>query len=374
MGAGACGARGSRPCDGIPSTPRVGARCSSPDAEAARSASRRRRTRRRLPVPRGATRRERSRSRTSARSQNAQIDRPSPDLLDTIYICQQRQEWYRDFARSIGERAARRSSVPLRCTDRCRGDGGRACGTPSASTSRSVARSPTWTDALRRFIEQADALGVLVMVQRRRRQQQPPQARPGRVPRLRAGRRPRAAGVHQRRRHQGRADVHAGPRAGAHLARAVGAVGCAAGRRRRTHDVERWCNQVAAELLVPLASPARRVSSRRPTCRAELDRLARRFKVSTLVILRRMHDAGGLTRQQFWRAYEEELERLQAIAQGQRRRLLPDAGGAGSASGSPARWWSARSKGRRSTATPSACSASRSSRPSASSGAASASP
>lgn len=36
------------------------------------------------------------------------ISRPSPDLLDTLYICQQRQEWYRDFARSIGE-----ESLPL---------------------------------------------------------------------------------------------------------------------------------------------------------------------------------------------------------------------------------------------------------------------
>ena len=31
------------------------------------------------------------------------IERPSPDLLDTLYICQQRQEWYREFTRSTGE-------------------------------------------------------------------------------------------------------------------------------------------------------------------------------------------------------------------------------------------------------------------------------
>ena len=86
-------------------------------------------------------------------------------------------------------------------------------------------------------------------------------------------------------------------------------------RETPSHDVERWCNQVAAELLVPLDVFRR---DYQPACqpRARSDRLARRFKVSTLVILRRMHDAGGLDTTTFWAAYEAELERLQALPRG----------------------------------------------------------
>ena len=81
------------------------------------------------------------------------------------------------------------------------------------------------------------------------------------------------------------------------------------------HDVELWCNRVAAELLVPLAS-LKEEYDERADLDAEVKRLARCFKVSTLVILRRIHDAEGLNEEQFWREYRKELERLMAIPRG----------------------------------------------------------
>jgi Zn-dependent peptidase ImmA (M78 family)/transcriptional regulator with XRE-family HTH domain len=87
--------------------------------------------------------------------------RPSPDLLETIYICQQRQEWYRDFARSVGDGplafvgSVRVKSSIERTAESIR----RALGFDLGAR----AKMATWTDALRCFIAQADVAGIMVM-------------------------------------------------------------------------------------------------------------------------------------------------------------------------------------------------------------------
>lgn len=82
-----------------------------------------------------------------------------------------------------------------------------------------------------------------------------------------------------------------------------------------SNKVEVWCNQVAAELLVPLSS-FREVYDSDRSLREELDRLARWFKVSTLVILRRLHDVGKLTHDELRKVYNEELDMMREMLKG----------------------------------------------------------
>ncbi len=75
-----------------------------------------------------------------------------------------------------------------------------------------------------------------------------------------------------------------------------------------TLEAERWCNQVAAEILVPFADIAEELRNSQ-LLTDQLERLARKFKVSTLVVLRRVYDVGQLSWQEYRVAYETELER-----------------------------------------------------------------
>jgi len=78
-----------------------------------------------------------------------------------------------------------------------------------------------------------------------------------------------------------------------------------------SQSIEVWCNQVAADLLVPLDIFRGELPRTKPL--DDVTRLARQFKVSTLVILRRILDAERIDRTTFQKAYREEVDRLRAI-------------------------------------------------------------
>ena len=87
---------------------------------------------------------------------------PSVDLLETIYLCQQRQSWYRDYARLQGEPqvafvgSATLDESPTTVAVRMQQHLG--------FDIEARRQMGTWTEALREFIRLAEAAGVLVMV------------------------------------------------------------------------------------------------------------------------------------------------------------------------------------------------------------------
>ena len=87
---------------------------------------------------------------------------PSSGLLDTLYLCQQRQDWYHDHARMHGLPAlpfvssASVQEAPEAVAQRLRE-------TLGLST-EARRQMPTWTDALRQLIANAEDVGVMVMV------------------------------------------------------------------------------------------------------------------------------------------------------------------------------------------------------------------
>lgn len=243
---------------------------------------------------------------------NERISHPSPDLLDTIYVCQQRQEWFRNYARLMGESplafvgSAKVGDDVVRTAARIRAE--------LDFDLEARRRMPTWADALRHFIEQADGMGVLVMcngvVQNNNYRHLDPQEFRGF-----AMADDLAPLVFINGADTKAAQMFTLAHELAHIWLGQSAVSDSQPTAIPDQQVERWCNQVAAELLVPL-EVMRQAYHRDGELTEETNRLARRFKVSTLVILRRILDVGGLTQEEFWEAYHAEVARLRAIPRG----------------------------------------------------------
>lgn len=241
---------------------------------------------------------------------NNLVMKPTPGLLDTIYICQQRQEWYREYARISGD-------LPVvfigssQCTDDIVTTAGRIRKALKFGIEERQ-KMATWNDAFRHFVDQADAAGVLVMASgvvgsNNKRNLSPDEFRGFALSD------PYAPLVFINGADTKAAQIFTLAHELAHLWLGESALSDAEIASTPANKIESWCNKVAAEMLVPLASLKNEYRRKAPL-NDEVARLARLFKVSTLVILRRIHDGGGLTREQFWAEYKSAIAQLRAIS------------------------------------------------------------
>jgi Zn-dependent peptidase ImmA (M78 family)/transcriptional regulator with XRE-family HTH domain len=237
------------------------------------------------------------------------VARPSPNLLDTVYACQERQAWYRDSALVDGD-------PPLPFVGALTRD---VASVQAAAQIRQVlgfdveARRDcrTWAEALRLFIEQAEGIGVMVMVSgvvlnNNYRHLDPQEFRGFALAD------DRAPLVFINGADSKAAQMFTLAHELAHLWLGQSALSDASAGDSSENAIETWCNQVAAELLVPMTVFLAELVANEPL-HDTLARLARRFKVSTLVVLRRLADAGRLDRAAFFRAYRAEVEHLRGL-------------------------------------------------------------
>lgn len=245
------------------------------------------------------------------------VPRPSPNLLDTIHACQVRQAWYQEFAAEEQEEpldfvgSARLTSAPVAVAAEMR--------KRLAFDLPARREMTTWTDALRDFVAGADRIGVLVMCSGivgsdTHRKLDPEEFRgfalaDALAPLVFINGADTRSGQMFTLAHE-LAHIWLGA-SGVSDSEPVSAPGDEA------HDgTEQWCNAVAAELLVPMEEFRQELDLEEASVGEEMKRLARVFKVSTLVILRRMHDAGELPEWAMWDEYRAELARLRSMPRG----------------------------------------------------------
>lgn len=238
------------------------------------------------------------------------VPRISADLLDVIYACQARQAWYREEALVNGESAlpflgSLTTAMPPR-------DAAARIGQTLGFSVQARRECPTWTEALRLFITQAEQAGILVMVSgvvvnNNTRTLDPEEFRGFALAD------DLAPLVFVNGADSKAAQMFTLAHELAHLWLGQSALSDAGVTGAQQQAVEIWCNKVAAELLVP-EHDFQQALRRDEALASSLQRLARQFKVSTLVVMRRMLDVGWLDRDAFWSAYREEVARIAGLA------------------------------------------------------------
>lgn len=233
----------------------------------------------------------------------SQPSKPSPELLDTIYQCQNRQAWYQEYLRSVG-------SIELDFV------GSATLASSSEAVGAAIRQKlhldedPTsaqrsWEEALAELFRRVEAIGVLVM-------------------------RNSIVGNNSHRhlhveefRGFALSDsfaplifVNSADAKSAQMFTVVhelchiwlGESAVSDVSPNASNPIERFCNRVAAEVLVPSNIFVRSWRTELPA-EAELQRLARQFKVSMPVVLIRALESSLISRDEFDSLWLNNLKR-----------------------------------------------------------------
>ena len=244
-----------------------------------------------------------------------QIRRPTPNLLDTLYACQERQEWYREYARQnryrelgfVGQATVNSSIIEV-----------------SREMRRRIRfvphQQPKGVDRARReFVKATEAAGIMVMVNsmvlnNRTRRLDPKEFRGF------ALYDPLAPLIFVNGADAKVAQIFTLAHEIAHLWLGKSAISNFGDWQNRegARQEEVWCNRVAAEYLVPqevLEDRYNRVDRHGSEPLMEiLPQLHRTFKVSEKALLIRLLDSGLIYRDDFdqtWRQIDKKPEDVQ---------------------------------------------------------------
>lgn len=232
------------------------------------------------------------------------LRRPSPNLLETVQMMQRRQGWMREYLMDQGEKplsfvgSASMNASLVEIASKIR--------EVLARVSEWASQHATWTEALRALRHAAEAAGILVAINgvvgnNGHRKLDPNEFRgfiliDEYAPMVFINGTDGKAAQMFTLAHEL-----------AHLWLGRGGVFNLEALQPADDDVERFCNQVAAEFLIPASELAVRWPEASQTLEP-FQYLASRFKVSPLVAARRALDLGLIARNYFAEFYREYLD------------------------------------------------------------------
>jgi Zn-dependent peptidase ImmA (M78 family) len=234
---------------------------------------------------------------------------PSPDLMVVLNQSLSRQDWYRDYAQRYGlpeVTVVGRSKdwEPTRTAADIR----------SALAFEPSQRTGNWNDTRKYLLRGFERLGGLTVAtsmvsNNTKRPLDPAEFRGFALPD------PLAPLVFINAKQTLNGQIFTLVHEFAHIWRGKGGLGNEEPNRDGQYDIEKWCNNVASEVLVPREGFARQWASVQSLSLPDaLDRLARTYRCGSLVLLQALRRYGVEKFADFEATYEAEERRLKRLA------------------------------------------------------------